>query len=82
MYNCVTHMYIHTVVLCEILQEYHYLLEMTSNYSSPCYGWNTLVRIKRIKYIINIQVHFVGYLYFMDLINAQTWNIFLTTYDY
>jgi hypothetical protein len=30
-----------------------------------------MVRIKWIKYIINIQVYFVGYLYFMDLINAR-----------
>jgi hypothetical protein len=35
-----------------------------------------------MKYIINIQVHFVGYLYFMDLINAQEdgmYSLLLTT---
>jgi len=30
-----------------------------------------LVRKMLIKYIINIVVHFVGYLYIMDLFNAQ-----------
>ena len=28
-----------------------------------------------IKIIINIDVHFVGYLYFLDLINARQWNM-------
>jgi len=30
-----------------------------------------LVRIYWIKYTVNNEVHFVGYLYNMDLINAQ-----------
>ena len=31
---------------------------------------NVLVRKMCLKYIINSEVHFVGYLYIMDLINA------------
>jgi hypothetical protein len=32
---------------------------------------NVLVRKVCLKYIVNHEVHFVGYLYVMDLINSQ-----------
>jgi len=38
------------------------------SYNNTSITLNTLVRIKWIKYIINIEMHFVGYLYFMNLI--------------
>ena len=34
-------------------------------------GRNMLVRKLLIKYIMNLEVHFVGYLYITDLINAR-----------
>jgi len=36
------------------------------------YRWCGMsVRIQWIRYIINIEVHFIGYLYIMDLIKAR-----------
>jgi len=38
------------------------------SYNNTSITLNTLVRMKWIKYIINIEMHFVGYLYIMNLI--------------
>ena len=37
------------------------------SYNNTSITLNLLVRIKWIKYIINIEMHFVGYLYIMNL---------------
>ena len=36
---------------------------------------NALVRKVCLKYIVDIERHFVGYLCIMDLINSRKWNI-------
>ena len=40
------------------------------SYNNTSITLNILVRMKWIKYIINIEMHFVGYLYIMNLITG------------
>ena len=51
---CHMHVHLYSDILCEILQEYHNHLEMTSNYSSPTrYGWKKHVgenKVNKIHY--------------------------------
>jgi hypothetical protein len=45
------------------------------SYNNTSITLNILVRIKWIKYIINTEMHFVGYLYTMNLISkCISWN--------
>jgi hypothetical protein len=58
-----------------LITSYFCILVIILPWRWPQHQPNMLVRKLWIKYIINIQVHFVGYLYIMDLLNERKWNV-------